>query len=221
MFMKKFELTSETIINNGKTLYRIKALIDFSNIKAGELGGFVEKESNLYHKGNAWVYGNAKVSGDAKVSGNACVSGNTCISGNARVYGNADYTTISGFGTRFRTTTFFKCSDKKIIDVITRAGGLMENDDTDNINLSKKVTDEMVIIIYTNEEVKNSNIVDTVIKVIDKECVCPNIQNDGCINTEINDSITNVNKTINIIIKYNLFILLLPNINFFFWNYNK
>lgn len=82
--MKKFELTSETIINNGKTLYRIKALIDFSNIKAGELGGFVEKESNLYHKGNAWVYG------------------------------NADYTTISGFGTRFRTTTFFKCSDKKI-----------------------------------------------------------------------------------------------------------
>ena len=89
-------------------------------------------------------------------------------------------------------------SDKKIIDVINMAGGLMENANTDNINLSKKVTDEMVIIIYTNEEVKNSNIVDTVIKVIDKECVCPNIQNDGCINTEINDSITNVNKTINI-----------------------
>ena len=89
-------------------------------------------------------------------------------------------------------------SDKKIIDVITMAGGLMENANTDNINLSKKVTDEMVIIIYTNEEVKNSNIVDTVIKVIDKECVCPNIQNDGCINTEINDSIANVNKTINI-----------------------
>lgn len=89
-------------------------------------------------------------------------------------------------------------SDKKIIDVITIAGGLMENTNTDNINLSKKVTDEMVIIIYTDEEVKNSNIVDTVIKVIDKECVCPNIQNDGCINTEINDSITNVNNIINI-----------------------
>ena len=89
-------------------------------------------------------------------------------------------------------------SDKKIIDVITIAGGLMENANTDNINLSKKVTDEMVIIIYTDDEVKNSNIVDTVIKVIDKECVCPNIQNDGCINTEINDSITNVNNIINI-----------------------
>ena len=44
---------------------------------------------------------------------------------------------------------------------------------------------------YTEEEIKNSNIVDTVIKVIDKECNCPNIQNDSCINTEIKDEITN------------------------------
>ena len=49
----------------------------------------------------------------------------------------------------------------------------------------------MVIIIYTKEEVKNSNIVDTVIKVVEKECTCPNIQNDGCLNTEITDNITN------------------------------
>ena len=49
----------------------------------------------------------------------------------------------------------------------------------------------MVIIIYTKEEVKKSNVVDTVIKVVEKECVCPNIQNDGCLNTEIKDNITN------------------------------
>ena len=49
----------------------------------------------------------------------------------------------------------------------------------------------MVIIIYTKEEVKKSNIVDTVIKVVEKECVCPNIQNDGCLNEEITDNITN------------------------------
>ena len=47
----------------------------------------------------------------------------------------------------------------------------------------------MVIIIYTKEEVKNSNIVDTVIKVVEKECICPNIENDGCLNTEIKDTI--------------------------------
>ena len=58
----------------------------------------------------------------------------------------------------------------------------------------------MVIIIYTKEEVKKSNLVNTVIKVVEKECVCPNIENDGCLNTEIKDTITNKeeNKLINI-----------------------
>ena len=86
--MKKFELTSESIVNIfAKKLFRIKALVEFGNVKEGELGGFVEKEENLSHEGDAWVYGNAKV------------------------YGNADYATVKGFGTEFRTTTFFRCKD--------------------------------------------------------------------------------------------------------------
>ena len=90
-------------------------------------------------------------------------------------------------------------SGSRVIDLIETAGGLLENADTSLINLSKILSDEMVVYIYTKEEVKNSNIVDTVIKVVEKECVCPNIQNDGCINTEIDDSITNsLNKLINI-----------------------
>lgn len=76
-------------------------------------------------------------------------------------------------------------------DAINMAGGLKENADTSIINLAKKITDEMVIIVYTKEEVKNSNIVDTVIKVVEKECICPNIENDGCLNTEIKDEISN------------------------------
>lgn len=83
-------------------------------------------------------------------------------------------------------------------DVIELAGGLTKNADTSLINLSKIVSNEMVIIIYTKEEVKNSNIVDTVIQVVEKECVCPNIQNDGCINTEIEDEISNQGGLVNI-----------------------
>ena len=64
--------------------------------------------------GNAQVCGDARVSGDAKVYGNACMSGDACVYGDAQVCGNGDYTIIKGFGTRFRTTTFFRCKDKKI-----------------------------------------------------------------------------------------------------------
>lgn len=101
--MKKFELTSETKINIfGKKLFRIKALISFGDVEAGETGGWVEKEGNVNQSGDAWVSGDAEVSGDARVFGDAMVSG------------NADYTTIHGFGTQFRTTTFFRCKDKKV-----------------------------------------------------------------------------------------------------------
>ena len=70
--MKKFELTSEFITNiSGTKLFRIKALVEFGNIKAGELGGYIEKEENLDQDGDAWVYGDAEVWGNAKVYGNA------------------------------------------------------------------------------------------------------------------------------------------------------
>ena len=88
--MKKFELTTESITNvAGKKIFRIKALVEFGNVKAGELGGYVEKEGNVSQDGNAWVSGNAWVYGDARVSGDAKVSGNVEVSGNAKVYGNA------------------------------------------------------------------------------------------------------------------------------------
>lgn len=45
--MKKYELTAEFIEKWGKKLFRIKALISFGSVEAGELGGYVEKEDNL------------------------------------------------------------------------------------------------------------------------------------------------------------------------------
>lgn len=93
-FMKKYELTDETK-NNGRILYRIKALIDFGDVKTGDLGGWIEKEGNLSQVGQCWVYNNARVydnaeiSGNAKVYDNACVFGNACVSDNVCVAGNA------------------------------------------------------------------------------------------------------------------------------------
>lgn len=113
--MKKFELTSEFVTNLfGTKLFRIRALVEFGNVKAGDFGGYVEKEANLAQDGNAWVYGNARVSGSALVSGSAQVSGNAQVCGDARVFSNADYTIIQGFGREYRYTTFFRCLDGKI-----------------------------------------------------------------------------------------------------------
>lgn len=112
--MKKFELTSEFNLNFfGRKFFRIKALVNIERygVKAGDLGGWVEKEDNLSQSGNAWVSSNAKVSGDAWVSGNAKVSGDAVVSGDAEVSGDADYAVIKGFGTVYRPTTFFRCHD--------------------------------------------------------------------------------------------------------------
>ena len=86
---KKYEfLINDTIeLGGGVTLFRIKALIGFGNVKKGELGGYVEKEGNLCHSGKAWVTGNAKVYGSARVSGDAEVSSDAWISGGAKVSG--------------------------------------------------------------------------------------------------------------------------------------
>ena len=91
---KKYELlTNDTIeLGGGVTLFRIKALISFGNVEKGELGGYVEKEDNLCHSGNAWVTGNAKVYGNARVYSNADVSGNAKVYDNALVSGYAKVT---------------------------------------------------------------------------------------------------------------------------------
>ncbi len=142
--MKKYEFTGETKEFNGTTLRRIRAVKDFGNVAAGDLGGWIKGEENLSHDGGCWVYGDAWVSGNAEVFGNAWVSGNARVYGNAQVYGNAhvygnaqvydnawvfgdarvagdaeikapkDTFWISAIGSRYGTTTFFRCADGKV-----------------------------------------------------------------------------------------------------------
>lgn len=87
--MKKYELTKETIKFKDKTLYRIKALKEFKNVKVSELGGYIESEDNLSQDGTCWVYGDAEVYDNAKIFDNAEVTGYAEVYGNAQVYNNA------------------------------------------------------------------------------------------------------------------------------------
>ena len=97
MSNKIWEFTGETKIHFGTTLKRIRAAVGFKLkcgivIVKGELGGWIEKESNL--SGNAWVYGDAKVSGNAEVYGDA------------RVESSEDYCVYKNTWSSFRWFTY-------------------------------------------------------------------------------------------------------------------
>ena len=80
-------------------------------------------------------------------------------------------------------------STSRVNDVINLAGGLLEGADTSLINLAKIVEDEMIIIIYSKEEILEKYKEELCI------CDCPEITNDACINISTNNEL---NKIINI-----------------------
>lgn len=100
---KKYKLTEESIEIETPLrhkLYRIEALKDFNNVKAGDLGGFIESEKNLSQKGDCWVYSgyvydnalvcdNAVVIGKSYIYDNAVVSEHSTVCKDAFIYGNA------------------------------------------------------------------------------------------------------------------------------------
>lgn len=91
---KKYELTSETKIimvgNEAIKVHRIKALVDISeDVKAGDLGGWVENEDNLLQSRSCWIFDNSVCCGNAKIHGNAILKNNSICCENAGLNGNA------------------------------------------------------------------------------------------------------------------------------------
>lgn len=86
---KKFVLTEDTCVIDGRTLYRIRAEKNFSDVKKGDFGGFVEREANLSHSGNSWIYDDACVYNNSYVYNDACIRDIARIYDNARIYGDA------------------------------------------------------------------------------------------------------------------------------------
>jgi len=79
----------------------------------------------------------------------------------------------------------------RVIDVINKAGGLTEEADTTVINLSKKIKDEMVIIVYSKEEVSDFKKTKEMEKVVIDKCVQKDnesIINDACIDSDKNSN---------------------------------
>ena len=75
----------------------------------------------------------------------------------------------------------------RVIDVIESAAGLTNNADTSVINLSKKIEDEMVIIIYSKKEVKDFSKTKEIEKQVQEKCIQKDenaLKNDACIESK-------------------------------------
>ncbi len=71
-------------------LRQIEALVDFTNVRAGERGGWVEDTTQLSQQGNCWLYDtSALLYAGARVSGEARICGASIISHGAQIDGEA------------------------------------------------------------------------------------------------------------------------------------
>lgn len=87
---KKYRFTGETMIFQGHTLQRIQYVEGIGFVRKGEVGGWIESESNLSHEGMCLVLDKAKVFGNAKVMEDAFIVGESIVKDNAQVKGNVE-----------------------------------------------------------------------------------------------------------------------------------
>lgn len=89
----------------------------------------------------------------------------------------------------------------RVIDVINMAGGLLDDSDTSKINLAKKIKDEMVIIIYSKDEINKNNIKEIKIDYSFNDALINDsdvITNDNKVSSDSNNSLKNNNNLVNI-----------------------
>lgn len=85
----------------------------------------------------------------------------------------------------------------RIIDAINKAGGLTKNATTNNLNLSKKLTNEMVIYVFNKNELTTTKAFEQVNN--DAECKCETIEVNNCVDKNTtNESTDNETTKINI-----------------------
>jgi len=82
---RKYEITTEFKYYDGKKVYRIRALRDFDEVKAGDLGGYVDGYHNLSQEGHCWISQGAVVHERGYVSGNAWALDKTVVRNNAEL----------------------------------------------------------------------------------------------------------------------------------------
>ncbi len=83
--------------------------------------------------------------------------------------------------------------NSRVMDAIIKAGGLTDNADTSVINLSKKLSDEIVIIVYSYEEVNDFKKTKELEETVQGKCIEGgnyDLKNNACIENEQDEKTT-------------------------------
>ena len=80
----------ELIESDRPGLFRLRALMNFSDVAVGDVGGYVDGEHNLSQNDTAWVYDHAVVRGQAVVYDRAVVRDHAVVWDHAVVRGRAE-----------------------------------------------------------------------------------------------------------------------------------
>ena len=111
---KKYELSDITMEFGIKTLYRIRALKDFSGVKAGDLGGWVSSENNLSQEGNCWIYDEAKCMDNARMYDDSCMYGYSEMYDSSRMHGDSkmhNYSEMHNSSRMYGYSKMYGCSE--------------------------------------------------------------------------------------------------------------
>lgn len=145
----KYELLKNNFIEyKGRKLYRIKALKSFSDIKCGDIGGYVENGKNLSQNGNCWIYNNAKVYDDGRVFDNAIIKNDAEVFDNASVLDNA---IIQDNAICFNNSVIYRnavCG----IDTKVCGHGLIYEGTYLNININSDIKRDEITAAYEKEQ---------------------------------------------------------------------
>ena len=149
--MKKYELIKETeTIFMGREVFRVKALKNFGNVKAGDVGGWVCSENNLSQEGDCWIYDDAKCLDNAKMFDNAVMFGNAKMFDNARILNNS----IMCDNAKILNNSIM-CDNAKISGNARMSGNSMMFDNAYMFEKARLINNS---IMYNNARILNNSI---------------------------------------------------------------
>ena len=157
----KYELTEDSreikIDEKIIKLHRIRALEDYSKVKKGDIGGWVESEDNLdLFCGYSWIYDDAIVCGNAIASGYCQIRENAIITDNAEI---RDFAKISGNVKIFDNCII--CKHAEIADNVIISGKCCISGETE-VNKNVRISGNVFIHGYSSVITDNVQIMDNV-----------------------------------------------------------